>query len=146
MTWLLYPLAILAGLMNPIQSGCNGMLNKVLQRPMLAGAISSSGTFLTVLAVTAVAGQFGLGGKAAEVPWWAWCGGLAGAVVLLAQPVAAQKLGAAPFIGLTVTAGVVASVLFDHFGLLGFQQHTASAGRLIGAALMILGVGLVALL
>jgi len=53
-------------------------------------------------------------------------------------------LGAAVYIGITVTASAIASVRLDHFGLLGFQQHSASIGRLIGAALMIAGVSLIA--
>ncbi len=55
-------------------------------------------------------------------------------------------MGAGLFNGLTITAGIVASVAIDHFGLMKFAQHTASPGRVGGAALMIAGVILVALL
>jgi transporter family-2 protein len=48
------------------------------------------------------------------------------------------------FIGLTVTASTLLSVALDHYGWLGFAQHPASTGRLIGAVLMILGVSLIA--
>jgi bacterial/archaeal transporter family-2 protein len=43
-----------------------------------------------------------------------------------------------------VTAAVVVSLALDHFGLVGFEEHRASPWRLLGAALMIAGVGLVA--
>ncbi len=146
MQFLLYPLAILAGLMNPLQSACTSSLNKVIHRPFMVGLVSVGGTATVTLIGALLLGQLGFNGKAEQVPWWAWFGGLAGSVFLLAQPVAAQKMGAGPFIGLTVTASVILSVLIDHYGWLGFNQHTASIGRLAGAGLMVIGVGLVATL
>ena len=55
----------------------------------------------------------------------------------------AQKLGSAVFTGLTVTAAVITSVLLDHFGLLGFQQHPAGLWRLAGCGLMVGGLALI---
>jgi transporter family-2 protein len=78
------------------------------------------------------------------VPGWAWLVGTCGAVVLISQPVAAHSLGAATYLGLMVSAAVVASVLLDHFGGLGFKVHAARLWRVLGATLMIVGVGLVA--
>ena len=146
MQYLLYPLAMLAGLMNPLQAGCVGTVGKVLGRPLMAGVISVCGTALVTVVGSLLLGQFGFGGKAGQVPWWAWLGGIAGSVFLISQPVAAQKIGAGPFIGLTVTASVVASIVIDNYALLGFQQHAASVWRLLGAAMMIAGVTLVAVL
>ena len=62
---------------------------------------------------------------------------------MLASIFFAEKLGAAIFIGLTVTAGVTTSVVMDHFGLVGFKQHALGVGRLIGCALMLGGLALV---
>ena len=144
MQYLLYPLAILAGLMNPLQAGCVGTLSKALERPLMACVMSVCGTAAVTVTGALVLGQFGFAGRAAAVPWWAWLGGLAGSVFLIAQPIAAQKIGAGPFIGLTVTASVIASVLIDHYGVLGFTQHTASIWRIAGACMMVAGVALVA--
>src|ERR1044071_4987534 len=74
-------------------------------------------------------------GKAEQAPWWAWLGGACGAIALLSQPLAAPRLGAAIYIGLFVTASSIASVLADHFGWLGFDQHPAGLGRIAGCAL-----------
>jgi hypothetical protein len=76
--------------------------------------------------------------------WWAWVGGVCGAVFLLSQPLAAPRLGAAVYIGITVTASAIASIALDHFGLVGFAPHPANIGRIAGAALMIAGVTLIA--
>jgi transporter family-2 protein len=139
-------LAALAGLLNPVQSGANGELGRVLGNPFGVVLVSLS----VSLAFTLVAGWFTRGGDTSglsnlmNAPWWAWAGGFCGAVFLVSQPLAAPKLGAAVYIGITVTASAIASVLLDHFGLLGFPQHPASLWRILGAGLMIAGVSLIA--
>ena len=40
--------------------------------------------------------------------------------------------------------GVVASIVLDNYGWVGFEVHPASLWRVLGAALMIVGVGMVA--
>lgn len=145
MQFLLYPLAMLAGLMNPLQAGCVSTLNKVIERPFMVGIVSVLGTAVVTVTGALLLGQLGFAGKAAQVPWWAWLGGLAGSVFLLSQPVAAAKIGAGPFIGLSVTASLIASIAIDNYGWLGFKQHAATLWRLVGGALMIAGVALVAL-
>ena len=146
MLWLLYLLTIVGGVLNPVQSGLTGALDKAFQRPFLVAVVSLAGSLLCAVAGGLAAGQLGWPSeKAAGTPWWAWLAGLSGFVVLIAQPYAARPLGAASFTGLTVTASVVFSVLLDHYGLLGFEQHSAGWGRIVGAALMCTGVTLVSL-
>lgn len=144
--WLLYLLTLASGLLTPVQSGLTGALDKALGRPFLVAVVSLAGSLVCAVTGALVTGQLGWPKeKAAEAPWWAWLAGLAGLVVLIARPYAARPLGAAVFTGLTVTASVVFSVLLDHYGLLGFQQHAAGWGRIAGAALMCAGVLLVSL-
>ena len=57
----------------------------------------------------------------------------------------AQKLGAAVFTGVTVTAAIITSVVLDQFGWVGVDQHSAGPGRMIGCALMSGGLVLVSL-
>ena len=80
----------------------------------------------------------------AAAPWWAWIGGALGGTYVIASIFFAEKLGGGIFIGLTVTAGVVTSVVMDHYGLGGFKQHAASWPRIVGAGLMLAGLALVA--
>ncbi len=146
MLWLLYLLTIVSGALNPVQSGLTATLDKALDRPFLVAVASLAVSLLCALAGGLVVGQLGWPSeKAAGAPWWAWLAGLAGFVVFIARPYAASTLGAASFTGLTVTASVVFSVLLDHYGLLGFEQHGAGWGRIAGAVLMCAGVALVSL-
>lgn len=80
------------------------------------------------------------------MPWWGWVGGILGAFYILSTLFAAEKIGGAVFMALTVTAGVATSVILDHFGLVGFEAREASYGRIAGVVLMVVGVGLVSFL
>jgi transporter family-2 protein len=145
--WLLSPIAILSGMLMVVQSACNGALEKAIDRPVTVGMISLGVGITTLLAAGMILGQLALpsGDKTLQIPWWAWLGGACGAVALLSQPIVAPRLGAAMYIGLFVTSSSVVSVLFDHFGWLGFSEHPAGIGRIIGCALMVIGIGLVSL-
>ena len=142
----LYGFALLAGLASAVAPGQNATLAKSFARPLLAGVVSLLVSIATIGMIVLATGQFGLPGadRLAEVPWWAWFGGLMSAGLMMAQLFISRKIGAATFLGLIVTAGVITSILLDHFGLVGFKVHPASLWRILGGALMIGGVGLVA--
>ena len=79
------------------------------------------------------------------MPLWAWFGGVVGALLILSQLFVAQQIGAAPYLGLLITAGVITSILLDHFGWIGFEQHPLTLWRALGGVLMVGGIALVAL-
>ncbi len=136
---------VFAGALNAVQSGSNAQLVRSLGRPWLVALLVSvvtASVFLVALLVTGA--KVPDAGRAAQVPWWAWTGGLCGAVYVASTLFFAQKLGAGLFTGLTITAGISASIVVDNFGLVGFAPHAAGPMRLVGAALMIAGVTLIA--
>jgi transporter family-2 protein len=49
----------------------------------------------------------------------------------------AHKMGSGLYTGLTLTASLLASVILDHSGLMGFERHPVTGMRGVGAALMI---------
>ncbi|KQT61732.1 hypothetical protein ASG52_02120 [Methylobacterium sp. Leaf456] len=144
---LLYGAVLIAGIANAIQPGQTTQLAKALGQPFTAGLVSMFVGTLGMFAVGLLSGHLSVPSlqQAGQAPWWAWLGGLVGVGLLIAQLFVAQRIGAAPFLGLLVTAGVVTSIALDHFGLVGFDVHAAGPMRLFGGALMIAGVTFVAL-
>lgn len=144
--WYLYGIALLAGVANAIEPGQNATLARTTGQPILAGLVCFGLALVIFLGGILIAGKAGRpgGGDLARIPWWAWPGGILGAAVVLAQLYLAESLGAAPFLGLVVTGGVVMSIILDHFGLVGFAKHPASRWRILGGVLMVAGVTLVA--
>jgi len=145
--WLLFPVAILAGMLMVVQSGCNGMLERILDRPVMVGVVSQALGLTTLVFAGIAIGELGFpdSSRIMQGPWWAWLGGLCGAVSLLSQPIAAPRLGAGTYIGLFITASSVMSVIFDHFGWLGFAEHPAGVARVLGCALMVVGIALISM-
>ena len=80
---------------------------------------------------------------AARIPWWAWSGGLFGAIFIGLAIVLVPQLGAATFIALLVAGQMLASLMFDHFGWFSLAQRPIDLTRLIGVALLIGGVILI---
>lgn len=146
MVWLLGAVAFLGGILNTVQSGANATLSKTLGQPIAAALIVSAVNAIVYLAVAPFAGlAIPKADAIAHVPWWAWLGGVLGGFYVLTAIFLAEKLGAAIFTGLTVTAGITTSVLLDHYGLVGFKQHAAGLWRIIGCLLMVGGLALVSI-
>ncbi len=137
-------IALAAGAANPFQSGANAELNKQFGQPLWAAlAVYASGIAGILLCQLVFRQPLPAGERLAGVPAWAWFGGLISILPTLAGLTLAQRLGAGIFTGLSITASLVCSLALDHYGVLGFRQHTASPARIAGCALMVAGVWVV---
>jgi transporter family-2 protein len=145
MPWLLFLAAFGAGAFSTVLSGSNATMSKTLAQPITAGLIVQVITVAALLVVGLFYGgmRWPESAKFAEMPWWAWLGGFGGAAVLMAQLVIAQRIGASPYLALTVTAGVIVSIAMDHYGWMGFERNPAGLVRLAGGGLMAAGVVMV---
>jgi transporter family-2 protein len=78
-----------------------------------------------------------------RIPWWAWSGGLFGAIFIMLAIFLVPKLGAATFIALLVAGQMLASVALDHFGWLGLAQRPVDLPRVFGVVILVGGVVLI---
>jgi len=130
---------------NPAQAGANAQLRKSTEHAVFSAIVLYGSGLVCMLLVQLIARQsWPNGPKLTQVPWWAWIGGVLSLASTMAGITLAQKLGSGVFTGITVTASIVVSILFDNFGWMGFKEHAASWPRIAGAALMIAGLWLVA--
>ncbi len=144
MSWLVFLVAIGAGMANPFQSGTNAELNKQMGSPMWAGVVVyATGLLGLLLFQVFLREAFPDGGRLHAVSWWAWAGGLISIASTMAGLTLAQRLGSGTFTGISVTAALVCSVVLDQMGAIGFRQHAASPLRMAGCALMIGGVWMI---
>jgi transporter family-2 protein len=141
---LLLLLALAAGLLLPVQAGINAQLRSVLGSPLSAGLVSFLvGTAGLAAAAVILRAPIGIRSAWMASSWWYWIGGLIGALYVVATIVLAPRLGAAAMIAAIVAGQMLASLVLDQYGLLGFPTHPISALRVLGAALVIGGVVLV---
>ena len=136
--------AALVGLVLPLQAGINSQLRTHVGHPLWAAVVSFSvGTLVlaTVLAVTRVG--WPAAGWVGRVPWWQWTGGLLGAMFVTSAVVLAPRLGAATLVAAVVAGQMVGSLVLDHYGIVGYPQHSMSVASVLGAALVVAGVALI---
>jgi bacterial/archaeal transporter family-2 protein len=53
-------------------------------------------------------------------------------------------VGAGPFVGLTVTAALIMSLVVEHYGWFHMPVHAINPSRVVGALLMAGGIALIA--
>ncbi|HET9727131.1 MAG TPA: DMT family transporter [Gemmatimonadales bacterium] len=137
-------LALLAGALLPVQTGVNLQLRGALGQPIVAALVSFIvGTAGLALLVAALRAPVPVTEAWARGAWWHWTGGLLGAVYIVAAIVLAPRLGAATLVAALVAGQMVASLLIDHYGWVGFAVHPVSPLRILGALLVVGGVVLV---
>src|ERR1700678_1780231 len=137
-------LAVMAGVSIVVQQALNANLRVALNSAAWSGFISYFvGIVSMALLALALRDPIPSMTVAARIPWWAWSGGLFGAIFIGAAIFLVPQLGAATFIALLIAGQMIASVTFDHFGWLGLAQRPIDLPRLIGVALLIGGVILI---
>jgi len=138
---LLVLFGLAAGAMLPFQAGINAELAVHLGSPIRAALVS----FLVgALVLAAVWLLFARGWPSAErmsaAPWWVWIGGALGAFYVTGSIVVAPRLGAVTLIAVILAGQALASLVVDHYGMVGFDAHPATAGRIAGLLLIAVGV------
>lgn len=137
-------LTIAAGVFVVTQQVLNANLRIALQSAAWSGLVSYIvGLFCMIVLAVALRDPVPSLSMAGRMPWWAWSGGLFGALFVGLAMFMVPQLGAATFIALLVTGQMLASITFDHFGWLGLAERSIDPQRLIGAALLIAGVVLI---
>ncbi|MBF0480680.1 MAG: DMT family transporter [Desulfovibrionaceae bacterium] len=137
-------LAILAGILMPLQAGVNNRLGEAVGGALPSAFISflvgtlALGVCLAVLRIPLPFGQ-----ALAGAPWWCFFGGVLGAFFVAATIVLVTRLGAAAMLGFILAGQLAASLALDHFGLLGFPHIPFDLKRLAGVGLLAAGVYLV---
>jgi bacterial/archaeal transporter family-2 protein len=138
-------LAFAAGACVAFQAGVNAQLSRWVESPLRAAFISFVVGTIALLFVTLVAVRkaYPSTSRLGDAPWWVWIGGLLGAFYVVVAIVAAPKLGAAALLSSVVAGQMIASVVVDEYGWVGFPERHISPGRIAGIVLVGSGVALV---
>jgi transporter family-2 protein len=137
-------LAVAVGTLLPLQVAMNMTLRPWFRDPVVAalpnflvGIVMLGGYMLVMRSKLPNLASL------AQVPLWAWLGGLIGASYIIATLQLGPKIGAALLLALILAGQMSASLVVDHFGLLGFPHHPVNLPRLAGALLLLIGTVLI---
>lgn len=142
-TLIIMGLALGVGLAT--QAGVNAQLRQHLQSPYQAAFISF---LIGTLALAVVVGVQQTARPSLHellnIPAWLWLGGVLGAFNVSMAVILAPRLGALSFTIVVVCGQMLTSLLLDHFGWLGFEQHSINWQRVVGSGLVVMGLVLTA--
>lgn len=80
----------------------------------------------------------------AKAPWWAWTGGVLGAIFVLINILAIPKLGAGTTTAIIVCSQLVFSCIIDNFHLFGIKERQYTVWRGLATVGLIGSVGVIA--
>lgn len=136
-------LVFIAGAMVAMQAPTNAILAKAGGSPVLAALISFIVGTVALLAIWIGSGNRPGTAAFSGLPWYAWIGGLYGAVFVGVAAYAAPKIGIASLITIGIAGQIAMALALDHFGALGLSREPINLGRVAGAAFVVAGVVLV---
>lgn len=136
-------LVFIAGGLVALQAPTNAMLAKAGGSAVLAALISFTvGTVALLVAWGSSGNRPGMAAFAG-LPWYAWIGGLYGAVFVAVAAYAAPKIGVASLITVGIAGQIFMALWLDHVGAMGLAREPINFGRVAGALLVVAGVVLV---
>jgi transporter family-2 protein len=78
-----------------------------------------------------------------SAPWWVWTGGVFGATFIVVTIVLTAKIGATLTLASIIVGQLTAALVVDHYGLFGGTVFRLTPTRMMGVALLLLGVLLI---
>jgi transporter family-2 protein len=137
-------LAILAGAIVPVQVGVNAVLDQQLKSPFFTSFIvflvGAVGIFISFFFTEE---SFPTGATIKGTTWWAWLGGLLGAIYILSLIILSQYINIGLLTILALAGQLVMAMVVDHFGWFGSTVNPISYLKILGLILIGLGIFLI---
>jgi transporter family-2 protein len=145
MRYLLMLLTLLTGALLPVQAILNTRLGKQTGGALMGSVLSFAVGLICLLLVNlSINNSAVLNLRPATVtPWYVWLGGFLGAIFVGYITWVNQLQGVALTFALVVSGQIFCSLLIDHFGLFGSAVRTITLEKIVGAALIIIGIILI---
>ena len=145
MKYFLLLLTLFTGALLPVQAILNTRLGRQTGGPLMASLISFCVGLICLLILNLVTNSNAFVSLKPSVvnPWYLWLGGLLGAIFVGFITWVNQQQGVALTFAVVVTGQIFCSLIIDHYGLFGSVISTISMQKLLGAALLIVGIILI---
>ena len=141
MTRLAYALLpLVGGAMIAAQAPVNAKLRLVLGSQFGSAVISFGVGLVLLLGALVVTAQGPSLASVGDGPWWAYLGGLFGAVFVVATLVAAPRIGVTVTFVSAVAGQILLSALIDRYGWFGAKQIDLSWERVIALGLLVVSL------
>lgn len=137
-------IAVLAGMAMPTQATVNSKLADYVVSPISAAFVSFAvGTIALFVYMILTGVPLGNLAEAKNAPLVAWIGGFLGAFFVSVMATVVPRIGVALAFSLAIGGQMLVTLLIDHFGWLGVPEKPVNLWRVLGAALITVGVILI---
>jgi len=142
--YILLVVALIAGIVLPIQTALNNRMAVTVGSPILGALISFMIGTLSIFAYALVSGEsLSSLTSSKNAPAIAWIGGLLGAFFVTSTIILLPRIGVAMTVSLVIAGQMVAALVLDHYGLLGVPVKEMNLWRISGVLLIVGGVVLI---
>ena len=137
-------LALAIGLLLPIQVGINTELAQRISSPVVASFFSFAvGTISLMICLWVLRDPWPDLNTVSSIPKWLWLGGFIGAFAVFGGIISGPKIGLLSLVAFVLAGQLLASLILDHYGWLGFPVRELSFGRISGSALLLIATILI---
>jgi transporter family-2 protein len=136
-------LVAVAGVLVGAQPAVNARMGRAVGSVPAAAFSFLVGTVALLLIASLTSEGLGSLGNVGRAPWWAFVGGLLGAVYVTVAILTVRTLGVSALTAVVIAGQLTAAVLIDRFGLLGIARQPIGTTRILGLVLLVAGVVLV---
>ena len=138
---ILLILAVLVGMVIPVQIGLNSILDTQLKNPFFSSflvfLVGAGGILLSaLLAPQPIPSSSLIKGS----HWWSYLGGLLGAVYILSLIILSQYINIGLLSILALAGQLLMSVVVDHYGWFGSEVNPINGMKILGLLCIGLGV------
>jgi len=142
--YLLLIVALIAGVVLPVQTAVNNRMAVSVGSPILGAFISFVIGTLSIFAYALVSGEsLSSLTSSKNAPAIAWIGGLLGAFFVTSTIILLPRIGVAMTISLVIAGQMIAALVMDHYGLLGVPVREMNLWRIAGVIMIVGGVVLI---
>lgn len=143
-TLLLIAIGIVAGASAVMQQVVISALRTAIGSASWAVLISYIGGTIAIAMVTLAMREPMISPEGiARTSWFFWIAGFFGVIYILIVILLIPRLGSATTVAVLIAGQLIASMVFDHFGLFGLPKHPIDISRAAGALALFGGVLLI---
>jgi transporter family-2 protein len=133
-------MVIFVGAALAFQAPVNASLAKGLGDPVWAATIQFGIGFVLLCAIVTFRGNSPTLVQIKDIPWWAFMGGLLGAIWVLAAIWSVPRLGLVTMFAAMILGQLIAAMIIDAGGIFGIEVRTISPSRIAAISLVFMGV------
>ena len=141
--WGAVVITAMAGSLVALQAPINGTLGRTIGTFAASTVSFAIGTALLFAIAVTVGGGFGEVGEIRGLSWYYLTGGALGAAYVTTVLVTVRDLGAGGVTAATIAGQLTMSVIADRAGILNLPERAITVPRMLGVALLALGVYLI---